>query len=490
MVDRSILWKKLNDMGFGGEFLAALKSIYHNDSIKAVVNGISTRSIYLGRGLRQGCSLSPLLFALYVVDMGQSLQMSKEGIKVGTVVVSCLFFADDLLLVSRDENGLLRLLSLVKYHADLIHMEINTGKDKSEIISSVGDEGDLWDVLDDAGMSVLSLTQVIRYNYLGSPVLDSLQKTYNEKQKLCISKAHKYKGSCMYVSNNGPDVVDVILATWQNVALPSILYGTEVVPFSEATIDEIEKVQSQVAKFALGVPIGTANICSQIELGMKPFRHLLYEHQLKYYLRILKLDDSRWVKQALNEHCGMKDSPYLKYICNVRTMLSIFEFPMKESKLVSVVENFFIDSINKKLAAHSLPWLLPLKKFNRRCYVQESKYSTCLAKFRYDMVENGRKYPRCGRVSVNKDCPLCPRSIRNSVSHLAMYCPSVERTRKEKTDISFFRNVCLRKGVSEEDTFSLYVNGFDWNGNLVDSADYLKRGEELSFVLNDWLLKW
>ena len=108
-----------------------------------------------------GVSLSPLLFALYVVDMGQSLQMSKEGIKVGTVVVSCLFFADDLLLVSRDENGLLRLLSLVKYHADLIHMEINTGKDKSEIISSVGDEGDLWDVLDDAGMSVLSLTQVI-----------------------------------------------------------------------------------------------------------------------------------------------------------------------------------------------------------------------------------------------------------------------------------------------------------------------------------------
>ena len=45
MVDRSILWNKLQDMGFGGEFLSALKSIYHNDSIKAVVNGTSTRSI-------------------------------------------------------------------------------------------------------------------------------------------------------------------------------------------------------------------------------------------------------------------------------------------------------------------------------------------------------------------------------------------------------------------------------------------------------------
>ena len=490
MVDRSILWNKLQDMGFGGEFLAALKSIYHNDSIKAAVNGMSTRSIYLGRGLRQGCSLSPLLFALYVVDMGQSLQMSLEGIKVGTVTVSCLFFADDLLLISTDEEGLLRLLSLVKYHTDLINMEINTGKDKSEIISSVGNEGDFWDVKDDAGNSVLSLKQVIRYNYLGSPIFDSLHKTCNEKQKICISKAHKYKGSCMYVSKSGPDVVDVILATWQNVALPSILYGTEVVPFSEATIDEIEKVQSQIAKFALGVPIGTANICSQIELGLKPFRHVLYEHQLKYYLRILKFDDSRWVKQALNEHYGMKQSPYLRYICQIRTMLSLYEFPMKESKLVSMIDKFFIESINQKLAGHSLPWLLPIKRLRRIGYVQESKNSTCLAKFRYDMVDNGRKYPRCGRVSVHNLCPLCPCSISNSVSHIAMYCPMVERTRKEKTEITFFRNVCLRKGFTEEYTFSLYINGFDWNENIVDSNDYLKRGAELSLVLDDWLSKW
>ena len=163
---------------------------------------------------------------------------------------------------------------------------------------------------------------------------------------------------------------------------------------------------------------------------------------------------------------------------------------MKESKLVSMIDKFFIESINQKLAAHSLPWLLPIKRFQRVCYVQESENSTLLAKFRYDMVDNGRKYPRCGRISVHNLCPLCPCSISNSVSHIAMYCPMVESTRKEKTEITFFRNVCLRKGFTEEYTFSLYINGFDWNENIVDSNDYLKRGAELSLVLENWLSKW
>ena len=39
-VDRSILWDKLSKIGFGGKFLATLKAIYKDDSIKAVVNGL------------------------------------------------------------------------------------------------------------------------------------------------------------------------------------------------------------------------------------------------------------------------------------------------------------------------------------------------------------------------------------------------------------------------------------------------------------------
>ena len=134
-------------LGFGGDFLKSIKSIYTGDTIQCVVNGLSTRPIYLRRGLRQGCSLSPMLFALYISDLGNDLTVSSEGFQLGSVCVSGLLFADDIVLVSRTAQGLLNLLKLVHGHADALKMVINTDKDKSEVISPVGDAGDKWDII-------------------------------------------------------------------------------------------------------------------------------------------------------------------------------------------------------------------------------------------------------------------------------------------------------------------------------------------------------
>ena len=111
---------------------------------------------------------------------------------------------------------------------------------------------------------------------------------------MSISTAKKYKASCIYVSREGPDTVDVVLCTWKNVAIPAILYGCEMMPFSESTILKIERIQSSLAKFALGVSSNAPNLCAQSELGLKPFCQALYERQLGFYRRILFLEDKRW----------------------------------------------------------------------------------------------------------------------------------------------------------------------------------------------------
>ena len=491
MVDRNILWDKLSGFGLGGEFLASLKSIYSGDSVQAVVNGVTTRPIYLRRGLRQGCSLSPILFALYVADMGQAISLSSEGFRVGNILVSGLFFADDLVLVAREPDGLARLLALTKKHADLLRMEINTGKDKSEVISPDGREGDLWQVLDDNGGAVLSLRQVLKYKYLGTTTMGSMHKIGLEKQKECIQKAQKYKGSCIYMSRDGPDVVDMILATWCNIALPSILHGTEMVPFTESTIIALERTQNQVAKFALGLPISTPGVCAQIELGLKPFRQLLYEHQLKFYTRVLQLNDRRWAKQALLDHLSLKwTSPYIAHLHDIRSKLGLFEIPMLTSNLLKCTNNFFISATNSTLASLSLPWIPSIKAFRRNLYAKESEFSSILAQFRYDLPPIGHKYPRVGRTCVRRFCPLCPCMTPNNAPHVALYCPYVERIRSEQTSISLFRNLCIRKGYSEEQTFQFFINGLDWNENPVGASDYLERGKDLEQVMNAWLSLW
>ena len=282
-VNRRILWAKLASLGFDGEFLGCLKALYNGDSVDSVVNGISTQPIFLRRGLRQGCSLSPLLFALYISEIGFDLSSSTEGFQLGGLTFSGLLFADDIVLISRSFGGLESLVALVKRHCDSLKLVISPSK--SNLVTP--DDVDHLVLLDDLNQVTLSLSKVLSYKYLGTETTLLMSTTGSKRQHKCILTAKRYKFACFHVGRTGPDVVDTVLATWSNIAIPSMLSGCEVIPFSDVTIDAIERIQSQLAKHALGLPQSTPNLCAQTELGLKPFRMLLYQHQLSFYTRVM-----------------------------------------------------------------------------------------------------------------------------------------------------------------------------------------------------------
>ena len=78
-----------------------------------------------------------------------------------------------------------------------------------------------------------------------------------------------------------------------------MLSGCDVIPFTETTILAIERIQAQLAKFVLGLPVTTSNLCAQTELGLKPFRQVLYQLQLSFYIRVMNLPHERCVKRVL-----------------------------------------------------------------------------------------------------------------------------------------------------------------------------------------------
>ena len=356
-VNRDILWSKLSGTGIGGDYLRCLKSLYTDDSIDCMVNGVLTRPIFLRRGLRQGCALSPLLFALYISEVGTDINMSSLGFSVGRVCVSGLLFADDLVLVARSGDGLRALLDLVKKRFDVLTLLISHENDVT------------WNLLDHSTNVEMSLKQVAQYKYLGTWTFGSMYKTGVEKQKLCVKTATKYKNCCIYVSKMGPDVVDVVLCTWSNVAIPAILTGCEMIPFCETKISEIERIQAQVAKFALGVSSSFPNISSQSELGLKPFRQILYERQIKFFFRLLYLPAERWAHQALQEHLsGVWSSSYMPYIASIRSELRIFTSTNIPSFWKPLSAEFFLVRCNKSLEKHQ--WVRPVKKLSRASYVR------------------------------------------------------------------------------------------------------------------------
>ena len=369
-VCRETLWKKLAKMGFGGKFLEALKSLYKGDFVTCEANGVTSKPVYLGRGLRQGCSLSPILFALYVADMSKDLHESNLGVMLYKVCISCLFFADDIVLVSRDAEGLRELLDIVQRHCVELDMKLSVSK--SKVMSTTQDVWELFNRDEVVG----ELDTVLQFKYLGIEMKLSPSKAAAVMMKRATSLANNYMKACLGVAYDGPDIVDLAMALWLNIAMPSILYGCEVIPFTKGAIMEIERRQSGVGKFTLGLPQNAPNISTSTILGVKTFRELLYSAQLRYLVRLFKQDNRRWSKDAFLDHLeGGWASPYIKYMGEIRFDLGLLRWPRSNKEIDIALTYHFLKENNDQIEHLSLPALEPLAKRARMEHVNESDNS-------------------------------------------------------------------------------------------------------------------
>src|SRR5689334_7452587 len=65
-------------------------------------------------GLKQGCTLSPLLFLIFIEGfLSQKLRKCRVGLTTGTVSINHLLFADDLALCSGSRQEMQKLLDIV-----------------------------------------------------------------------------------------------------------------------------------------------------------------------------------------------------------------------------------------------------------------------------------------------------------------------------------------------------------------------------------------
>ena len=198
-----------------------------------------------------------------------------------------------------------------------------------------------------------------------------------------------------------------------------------------STIGKIEQIQSQLAKSVLGLPQCAPNVCAQTELGLKPFRVVLWQHQLNFYLRLLCLPRERWVSRVLQEHLsGSWHSPYIAYITRVREQVGLLEMPPTSSILNRIMEQWSVECVNQRISLLSLPSVGELTRFERQSYVYEHQGLSILAQFRLGCAGLGNKQSRFGALRL-KRCPLCCQLLDEL--HVAFTCMDLEKFRKFHT---------------------------------------------------------
>ena len=133
---RDGLFLKLFNNNVSSKFVNLLQSMYK--SLRCCVKlptGLSQPFASLA-GLRQGCNLSPLLFNIFINDFINCLSEIKSDCPVlNGIPISCLLYADDLILISETKQGLQALLDCLHDFSNKWFLEVNTTKTKSMIFS-------------------------------------------------------------------------------------------------------------------------------------------------------------------------------------------------------------------------------------------------------------------------------------------------------------------------------------------------------------------
>ena len=219
---------------------------------------------------------------------------------------------------------------------------------------------------------------------------------------------------------------------------------------------------------------------------MKPFRMVLWQQQLSFYMRALRLPSSRWVNKVMQEHLeGSWRSPYMAYIAMVRSHVGLERFAPTAKYLKLHLNSWWISDVNSQLAdLQSTEFVDPVKGFKREVYVFEHAGCSALAQFRMGAAGLGNTAPRKGEQR-QKVCKVCSGQLDER--HVALVCPGLENHREKETELSFFRNICRRKGMSEKETYRRLVNGYDWNGNKVPRSELAKLGGWLKSLKKCWL---
>ena len=124
------LWKILKEMGIPDHLTCLLRNLYAGQEATVRTGHGTTDWFQIGKGVRQGCILSPCFFKLYAEYIMQNARLdeAQAEIKFAGRNINNLRYADDTNIMAESKEELKSLLMKVKEESENAGLKLNNQK--------------------------------------------------------------------------------------------------------------------------------------------------------------------------------------------------------------------------------------------------------------------------------------------------------------------------------------------------------------------------
>ncbi len=441
---REGLWYKVLRYGIRGNLYRVIKNMYKESACQVKSGNALTSTFQTSLGVMQGEVLSPTLFNLYVNDIPQALeQHDPKPVHIGDKEISCLMYADDVVLLSVTQEGLQNSINALYSYCHTWRLKVNIAKTKVIICNKSNHT-----LKQKFSYGNVTIENVNSYKYLGVIISanGSFHNAEHDLYRRALRASFKIKGLL-----SGTQVLpNIQLDLFNKIVKPVCLYGSEVWGLCVGKADKlmqnmettiIEKVQMSFGKAVLQVNKKASHTAIRGELGLFPMRIDAITHAVKYHNHLVNQPDNSLLKASLNDNIKEK----LEWFCSLKNLRHKFDIQKENStvdtyllskSLKNSYESHWHTSLsrtqNNKLDSYAL-YKRAIKQEPYLSCVTNSQARQALGKMRISAhklrIETGRyespKLPRDQRV-----CIKCPKIIEDEI-HVITQCDLYKKHRDE-----------------------------------------------------------
>ena len=213
-VNHNKLWKILKEMGIPDHLTCLLRNLYAGQEATVRTGHGTTDWFHIGKGVRQGCILSPCLFNFYAeyIMRNTGLDEAQAGIKIAGRNINNLRYADDTTLMAESEE-LKSLLMQVREENVKVGLNLNIQKMKimaSGPITSWEIDGETVETVSDfyfwgapKSLQIVIAARKLRRLLLGRKVMTNLVSIFKSRDITLLTKVHLVKAMVFPVAIYG-----------------------------------------------------------------------------------------------------------------------------------------------------------------------------------------------------------------------------------------------------------------------------------------------